>query len=187
LSNTMQSAQTAVTGSNRKLPIHVVDSKSVSAGLGTLVLEAAKFARGGADARSVLRLLADMIPRTHVFATLNTLENLKKGGRIGGAKAMVGSILSIKPLIDISGGAVTEAGKARTRKRAMQMLYEKMTGAGDISDVAVMHSEAADIDDFLELIAPRFPRASFRLGQMGAVIGTHGGSQIIGASWIAAS
>jgi DegV family protein with EDD domain len=118
---------------------------------------------------------------------LNTLENLKKGGRIGGAKAMVGSLLSIKPLIDISGGAVAEAGKARTRKKAMQMLYERMTGAGEITNVAVMHSEAADIDDFLKLIAPRFPQGSFRVGQMGAVIGTHGGSQIIGASWIGAS
>jgi DegV family protein with EDD domain len=121
-----------------------------------------------------------------VFAALNTLENLKKGGRIGGAKAMLGSMLSIKPLVDISTGQVEEAGKPRTRKKAMQMLYERMIKAGSIEHIAVMHGGAPDIDDFLDLIAPRFPRESLRLGQLGAIVGTHGGAQIIGVSWIAA-
>ena len=187
LSNTLQSAQTAAAACEGRLPIHVIDSRSVSSGLGTLVLEAAKVAGGGADADSVLRRVGDLIPRTRVFAALNTLENLKKGGRIGGAKAMVGSILSIKPLIDISGGEVQEAGKPRTRRRAMQMLYERMMGAGAIEHVAVMHSGAPDIDEFLGLIAPQFPREALRVGKMGAVIGAHGGAQIIGVSWIAAA
>jgi fatty acid-binding protein DegV len=64
------------------------------------------------------------------------------------------------------------------------MLYERMTEAGPIDHVAVMHGGAPDIDEFLELIAPRFPRASLRVGTLGAVIGTHGGAEIIGASWI---
>ena len=185
LSNTLQSAQTAAAARERGMPVHVIDSRSVSSGLGTLVLEAAKAAGGGADADSVLRRVSDLIPRTHVLAALNTLENLKKGGRIGGAKAMVGSILSIKPLIDISGGVVQEAGRARTRKRAMQWLYERMMGAGAIEHVAVMHSGAPDIDEFLELIARDFPREALRVRKMGAVIGTHGGPQMIGVSWIA--
>jgi len=119
LSNTLQSAQTAAAACEGRVPVHVVDSRSVSSGLGTLVLEAAKAARAGANVDAVLRRVAELIPRTRVVAALNTLENLKKGGRIGGAKAMVGSILSIKPLIDVSGGEVQEAGRARTRKRAM--------------------------------------------------------------------
>ena len=163
----------------------MIDSRTVSSGLGTLVLEAARAAGGGADATSVLRRVGDLIPRTHVLAALNTLENLKKGGRIGGAKAMVGSILSIKPLIDISGGTVQEAGRARTRKRAMEWLYERMRTAGAIEHVAVMHSGAPDIEEFLGLIAPHFPREVLRIGKMGAVIGTHGGAQMIGVSWIA--
>jgi DegV family protein with EDD domain len=159
----------------------------VSSGLGTLVLEAAKVAGDGADADSVLGRVGDLIPRTHVLAALNTLENLKKGGRIGGAKAMVGSLLSIKPLIDISGGVVQEAGKARTRMRAMQMLYDHMIDAGSIEHVAVMHGGAPDIDQFLDLIAPRFPRKALRVGQLGAVIGAHGGAEILGVSWVAAA
>jgi len=184
LSNTLQSAQTAAVGFEGRLPIRVVDSESVSSGLGTMVLEVAAAARSGADLDAVMAQVDDLVPRTRVFATLNTLENLRKGGRIGGAKAMVGSMLSIKPLIDITGGTVREAGKARTRRRAMQMLYEQMTTAGAIEKVAVMHGKAPDIQDFLDLIAPHFSRASIRLGVLGAVIGVHGGAEILGVSWI---
>ena len=99
-----------------------------------------------------------------MFAALNTLENLKKGGRIGGAKAMLASMLSIKPLVDISSGEVQEAGKPRTRRKAMHMLYERMIEAGSIEHVAVMHGGAPDIDDFLDLIDPRFPRDSVPWG-----------------------
>jgi DegV family protein with EDD domain len=187
LSNTLQSAQTASDSMGGQVPVHVVDSRSVSSGLGTLVLEAATAARGGAEVDAVLSRVRSLIPRTHVIAALNTMENLKKGGRIGGAKAMLGSILSIKPVIDISGGEVQEAGKPRTRTKAMHMLYERIVEAGSIEHLAVMHGEAPDIGDFLDLIAPRFPRESLRLGELGAVIGSHGGAEIIGVSWIAAT
>ncbi|HEY7946554.1 MAG TPA: DegV family protein [Acidimicrobiales bacterium] len=184
LSNTFQSAQTAATACQGEIDVRVIDSCSVSSGLGTLVLEAAKSAGAGADVDAVVRRVDELIPRTHVMAALNTLENLKKGGRIGGARAMVGSILSIKPLIDISSGVVEEAGRARTRKRAMEWLYDRMKAAGPVEDVAVMHSGAPDIEEFLDLIAPDFPRSSLRVGTMGAVIGTHGGAQMIGVTWI---
>ena len=185
LSNTLQSAQTASVAVADKIPVHVVDSRSISSGLGTIVLDAARAVCGGDDVATVLRRIHSLIPRTHVFAALNTLENLKMGGRIGGAKAMLGSMLSIKPVIDISGGVVQEAGKPRTRKKAMHMLYERMIEANAIRLIAVMHGGAPDIDEFLDLIAPRFPRKSLRLGQLGAIIGAHGGAEIIGVSWIA--
>jgi fatty acid-binding protein DegV len=98
---------------------------------------------------------------------------------------MVGSILSIKPLLDLTGGIVQEAGRARTRKRAMEWLYDRMRDPGPIEHVALMHSGAPDIEKFLDLIAPHFPREVLRVGKMGAVIGTHGGAQMIGVSWIA--
>ena len=185
LSNTLQSAQTASDAMGGRIPVHVIDSRSVSSGLGTLVLEAARAARETADVEAVVRRVRSLIPRTYVYAALNTLENLKKGGRIGGAMAMLGSVLSIKPLVDITGGEVHEAGKPRTRRKAMHMLYEKMLQAGSIEHVAVMHGGAPDIGEFLDLIAPRFPRTSVRLGQLGAVIGAHGGAEIIGVSWVA--
>lgn len=185
LSNTLQSAQTASEAVAGRIPVHVVDSHSVSSGLGTLVLEAARAARAAADVESVLAKVRALVPRTHVIAALNTLENLKKGGRIGGAKAMLGSMLSVKPVIDITGGVVHEAGKPRTRRKAMQLLFDRMVEAGSIDHVAVMHGGAHDIGEFLDLIASRFPRETLRLGQLGAIIGTHGGAEIIGVSWVA--
>jgi DegV family protein with EDD domain len=187
LSNTLQSAQTASDAVAGRIPVHVIDSRSVSSGLGTLVLEAARAARSGLDVDAVVSRVRSLIPRTHVFAALNTLENLKRGGRIGGARAMLGSMLSIKPVVDITGGEVAEAGKPRTRKKALHMLYDTMTGAGPITHVAVMHGGAPDIDEFLGLIAPQFPRESIRVGELGAIIGAHGGAEIIGVSWISAA
>jgi DegV family protein with EDD domain len=183
LSTTFESALTAAAACEGRIVVHVIDSRTLSSGLGTLVLEAAKVAAAGADIGAVLRRVGDLIPRTHVLAALNTLENLKKGGRIGGATAMVGSLLSIKPVIDLTGGVVHEAGKARTRKRALQMLYERLCAAGPIEQVAVMHCGAPDIDQFLDLIAPHFPREAIRIGTLGAVVGVHGGAQMIGVSW----
>jgi DegV family protein with EDD domain len=184
LSNTLQSARTAATAFDGGLAVHVVDSRTVSSGLGTLVLEAAGVAGRGGEVDAVLQLAHGMVPRTHVMAVLNTLENLKKGGRIGGAKAMLASMLSIKPVIDITGGEVHEAGKARTRTKALHLLADRLLAAGEVEHVAVMHGGAADIDEFLALVAPRFPRTDLRVGELGAVIGAHGGAEIIGVSWV---
>jgi fatty acid kinase fatty acid binding subunit len=184
LSNTTQSALTAAAGFDGRLPVHVVDTKSVSSGLGTMVLEAARLARGGAGVGTVRDLVNRLVDRTHVLAALNTLDNLKKGGRIGGAKALMASVLSIKPLIDVSGGIVGEAGRPRTRSKALHLLAERLLAAGDVEDVAVMHGRASDLDVFLDLIASRFPRTAIRIGELGAVIGAHGGPGIIGVSWV---
>ena len=186
LSATMQSALAAAKAIGDDLDVRVVDSKSITSGLGTLVLAAAEAAAAGQSADEILALLDDLIPRTHVYGALNTLANLKKGGRIGGAQAMVGSMLSIKPIVDISTGVVEEAGKQRTRKKSLVWLYDKMKAAGAIERVAVYHGDAPDIDEFLDLIAPTFPRDSVRVGKIGAVIGTHGGPEIMGVTWIAA-
>lgn len=184
LSATMQSAQTAAKSFEGDIPVHVVDSKSITSGLGTLVIEAAKAAKDGKSADEILALLQDYIPRTRVFGALNTLENLKKGGRIGGAAAMLGGLLSIKPIVDISTGVVEKAGQQRTRRKSMVWLYDKMKESGDISHVAVYHGDAPDLEDFLQIISPTWSRDDVRIGKIGAVIGTHGGPEIMGVTWI---
>ena len=127
-----------------------------------------------------------MIGRTEIYGALDTLENLKKGGRIGSAKALLGSMLSVKPIIRIVDGAVEEAGKQRTRRRALEFLRDKLFEEPVVEELSVLHGEAPDIDDFLDMISSRYPRESIRLGKIGAVIGTHGGPGVIGMCYLKA-
>ncbi len=186
LSATMQSAQNAAKALEGELDVRVVDSRSITSGLGTEVMLAAEAAAGGASADDVVALVDDVAARTHVFGALDTLENLKKGGRIGGAQALLGSLLSIKPILDISTGRVEEAGKSRTRKKALETLRDKVAEAGAIEHVSVHHGFAPDLEDMLALLDPIVPREQIRVGVIGPVIGTHGGPRVMGVTWVAA-
>ena len=186
LSATMQSAQNAAKAVEGELDVRVVDSRSITSGLGTQVMLAAEAASAGASADDVVALVEDLATRTHVFGALDTLENLKKGGRIGGAQALAGSILSIKPILDISTGKVEEAGKPRTRKKALAVLRDKVAEAGAIEHLCVYHGFAPDLDEMLDLLDPVVPRDQVRVGVIGPVIGTHGGPRVMGVTWVEA-
>jgi DegV family protein with EDD domain len=186
LSATVQSARTAANALEGEIDVRVIDSLSLTGGLGTMVLDAANAAAGGADADAVVQLVESMIGRTEIYGALDTLENLKKGGRIGSAKALLGSMLSVKPIIRIVDGTVEEAGKQRTRRRALEFLRDRLFEEPVVEELSVLHGEAPDIDDFLELISSRYPRESIRLGKIGAVIGTHGGPGVIGMCYLKA-
>lgn len=187
LSATMQSAQNAAVAVKDDLDVRVLDSTSVTSGLGTQVLLAAEAAAGGASADEVVALVEQLAARTHVFGALDTLENVKKGGRIGGAQALLGSLLSIKPILDLSSGTVEEAGKARTRKKALEVLRDKVAEAGTIEHLCVTHGLAPEVDQMLDLLAPLYPRDQIRVGHIGPVIGTHGGPRVMGVTWVTAS
>jgi DegV family protein with EDD domain len=184
LSATVQSARNAAKALEGQLDVRVIDSLSLTGGLGTMVLDAAAAAAEGADADAVEKLVRDMVGRTQIYGALDTLENLKKGGRIGSAKALLGSMLSVKPLIHIAAGAVEEAGKQRTRRRALEWLRDTLFAEPTVEELSVLHGEAPDIDVFLDMIAPRYPRESIRIGKIGAVIGTHGGPGVIGMCYL---
>jgi DegV family protein with EDD domain len=184
LSATVQSARNAATAVAGDIDVRVIDSRSLTGGLGTMVLEAAAAARNGADVDAVVALVESMIPRTEIYGGLDTLENLKKGGRIGSAKALLGSMLSVKPIIHIADGAVEEAGKQRTRKRALEWMRDQLFAEGTVEKLSILHGQAPDIDAFLDMISERYPREQIRLGTIGAVIGTHGGPGVIGMCYL---
>lgn len=183
LSATMQSAETAAKAIGDDLDVRVVDSKSITAGLGLQVLAAAELAQQGGSADDIVALVEDLRGRTKVFGALDTLDNLKKGGRIGGAQAMLGSILSIKPIIDISTGSVTEAGKQRTRKKSMVWLRDKLFEQPDLERVAVCHGCSEDVEELIELLSPRYSREQLTVWTIGPVIGSHGGPRVVGLVW----
>lgn len=181
LSATMASAQNAARVFEDR-DVRVVDSRSVTWGLGSQVVAAAQAARGGADANAVVALVEDMVGRTRVYGTLDTLENLKKGGRVGNAQALIGSLLSIKPLISVQ-GEVEELGRARTRSKALKVLVDKVRDAGAVENVGVMHGSAPDIGEFVDLMADVVPRDQIHVGEIGATIGVHGGPRVMGVTF----
>jgi len=184
LSATIQSAQNAAKAVADDLDVRVVDSRSITAGLGTQVRAAAEAAAGGAGADEVVALVEGMVGRTHVIGALDTLDNLKKGGRIGGAQALLGSLLSIKPLLDISSGEVEEAGRARTRRRALDWLRDRIFALPEVEELTVAHGMAPDVDHMVALLAPRYPADKLRVTTIGPTIGTHGGPRVMGLTWI---
>ena len=183
VSATMESARNAAEAVRPEIDVRVVDSRGVSVSEGNKVIAAARAARDGKSADEIVALVEDLASRTRTFGALDTLDNLKKGGRIGSAQALLGTLLSIKPIIDISTGTVEEAGQARTRRKALQALAAKVLEHPTVDDLAVMHGQAPDLDEFLALLAPTYARDDIRVGLIGPVIGTHGGPRVMGVSF----
>jgi len=183
LSATIQAAETAAKALAGEVAVRTVDSLSVSLGLGTICIEASKAGARGASVDEIVALAEDMAARTKIHATLDTLENLKKGGRIGAAKALMGSILSVKPVIEVIDGAVEPGPKVRTRAKALQFLVDRVTAEPAVENLAVLHGDAPDVEQFLELLSPHFPRDRIVVGQLGAVVGSHTGPRTIGVAF----
>lgn len=183
LSATMQSAQTAAKAFDGGVDVRVVDSRSVTLGLGSMVTWAAEAAREGADVDTIVAGVESRARRNRIWATLDTLDNLKKGGRIGGAKALAAGLLSIKPAIQIHEGVVEEAGKPRTRGKALQWLADRVLEEPAVEELCVVHGQAPDIEQFVALLAPKYTEGDFTRGIIGPIIGAHGGANIVGVTY----
>ena len=183
LSATMQSAQVAAKALDGQTPIEIIDSFSASMGIGNLALHAARRARAGAGLEEIVAEVEAHRANQHVFAALDTLEYQRKGGRIGGAQAMLGSMLSIKPIISVIDGAVEPAGRVRTRSKALRFLIDQVP-AGKVELISVLHANAPDVDEFVAMLAPLVPDAEVTVGTIGPVIGVHTGPRVIGIAWI---
>jgi DegV family protein with EDD domain len=179
LSATMQSAELAARSVADRIPVQVVDSRSVTMGLGIIASDCARLARSGGTIDDVAARAADLAERTRVWGALDTLDNLKKGGRIGGAKALLASALAIKPIIEVREGKVEQGGKQRTRSKALAFLVEKLASYGDVENLAVMHADCSDVDQFVEMLRPHYS-GEIIVGEIGPVIGSHAGRGTIG-------
>ena len=180
LSATMQSAELAARAVAPGIDVRIVDSRNASMGLGLTVLACAELAKTGASADEVVARAQSVIPRTRVFAALDTLDNLKKGGRIGGAKAMLATVMSIKPLISVTNGLVEEAGKQRTRSKALAHLVDILRNQEvPIERLSILNAQCSDIDAFVAMVKEVYT-GEIIVGDIGAVIGTHAGQGTIG-------
>lgn len=136
--------------------IHVVDTWSVSMGTGVLALMAADLRDAGASATEIASAVGARIKDLRVYVALETLEYLKRGGRISGARAALGTILSVKPIITVHDGIVDQADRVRTRARARERLLEHLGGA-PVEWLAVLHGGVADIESFRDELVGRIP------------------------------
>jgi DegV family protein with EDD domain len=183
LSATMQSAELAARSVRDTIDVRVIDSRSVTLGVGTIALAAARAAADGASLDEVEALARDRADRTHVFGALDTLENLKKGGRIGNAKALLATALAIKPIVEVEDGEVAQAGKQRTRSKALKFLVDKVRSfEGEVHDLAVLQADCDDVDEFVAMLQPLYD-GEIVVGDIGPVIGTHTGRGTIGVAF----
>ncbi len=179
--------QAAVAGAKAvadRIPVRVIDSRSMTMGQGLMVLEAADLAATGATLDEIATRIEYLIPRTRVFGVVDTLEHLEKGGRLGGARALLGSLLSIKPVVTLVDGKVAEESKQRTRGRSMRYLAGKARNAPPLSRLAVSNGAAADIDRFLEMLDGVESEFPLEVTDLGPVVGTHTGPGTIGLSFV---
>jgi DegV family protein with EDD domain len=166
------------------IPIAVVDSRSVSMGLGFQALAAARAAREGRSLEEIVSLVEALVPRTRVYFLLDTLKYLAKGGRIGGAEALLGSVLAIKPLLQIENGRVEPLDKVRTRNKAIGRLMEhfKKECDGHAVHCAVLNAQVPDeAEELRKEVARAFPAVKdLVIARVSPVIATHTGPGALG-------
>jgi DegV family protein with EDD domain len=176
LSATYRSAVLAA--QDAPIPVRVVDSRTASIPLGLTAIAAADAARLGADLNEVGEAVAGA--RADLLASLDTLDNLKRGGRIGAAEAFFGGLLNVKPLITFTEGQVSAAGRVRTRRKALAALLDWLAAQDHITRIGVVHGNAPDIEEFVGQVTGRSGDVPTLVQLAGPVIGTHAGAGFIG-------
>jgi DegV family protein with EDD domain len=164
--------------------VHLVDSGSASMGEGLLALLGAEMAAAGASAEAIVGVLEDRKKDLDLFVALDTLEYLKRGGRISGARAAIGTILSVKPIITIRDGVVETADRPRTRGKARERTIELLVQR-PIERLAVLYTPPADPEAFRDEVLARAGRRidpkHVSIQAVGASVGPHLGPGCLGA------
>jgi DegV family protein with EDD domain len=183
LSGTSDAARLAASQVGEHI-VSVIDSRSAAMGAGFAVLAAARSAASGADAPEVVRAARETAAATRTLFVVDTLEHLRRGGRIGSATAVLGSALAVKPVLHVHDGRVVPLEKVRTSTRAMNRLVQRAVeaaGEGPVS-IAVHHLAAAERAERLAAeLRDRLPQLrELHLSELGAAIGAHVGPGAVG-------
>lgn len=179
MSGTVNSAEQAKKLTSTKCPIEIIDSRKISMALGVAVIAAAKLAKDGKGFQEIVDAVHTMIPCIHEIVMFDTLEYLARGGRIGKARSLVGSLLDIKPLLTLKDGEFAPVQQVRSKDRAKKKLLEFATSFDNIVDICGLHS--TNCEEIAELIKQihNFPTERIILARMGPVIGTHTGPGVL--------
>lgn len=186
LSATYQSATIAAEAVAGRIDVRVIDTLAVSMAEGLLVIDIAEQAQAGADLDRLVARAEGLLSKVGVVAMLDTLEHLIKGGRVGGAKALLGQVLSIKPLLELKDGVVAEAGRQRTKAKALAAIAEVAKSHAPLRRLALIQGASSEVKSLEALVAGIPVEYPLVVADMGPTVGTHGGPGIIGLCWIEA-
>jgi DegV family protein with EDD domain len=188
LSGTVASAQAAVANLS-KLTVRVVDSLSTSMGLGFITLAAARAAASGQSLDKVVAVAEEMRDRMHVIFTVDTLEFLRRGGRIGGARWLLGTALRIKPLLHLEDGGIEPLAQVRTKRKAiarMLNVVEERLGGRRMAEASVIDANSPEEGDAVaEEVKERFNVSTVFRTVLSPAIGTHAGPGTVGIAFYA--
>jgi DegV family protein with EDD domain len=180
LSATYDAALQGIKLMKRKCQVEVADSMSGIMGEGILVMEAAKKAIAGASLNELITLISETIPRIHVRVTLDTLEYLARGGRIGKVQYFLGSMLKMNPIIGLKDGVTFPASRVRSRAKATEWLFEFASKFSKVKALAVEYgNNVAEAKAFAKRMASAFPKASIYMSNVSPVVGTHTGPTLL--------
>jgi DegV family protein with EDD domain len=176
LSGTLNSATQAKDIVGNICPIELVDSQTVTIALGLIVLAAARVAKKGGSLKEVLDVAREASSMSSAYCLLDTLKYLEKGGRIGKAKALVGTLLNVKPIVSLKDGEVIPYGQVRSRVKGLDQVVEIVKKSGDIKDIAVAYSTTPeDAHALAERLSPIVNNKEIRVYRMGTTLGIHTG------------
>jgi DegV family protein with EDD domain len=180
LSATLEVARQSIAMMKRKCRVELLDSKTATMTEGFIVMAAAKVAKAGASLKEVIAAARRAIPRVDFLAAFDTLEYLRKGGRIGRAQAFLASMLRINPLINLREGVVGAAGRTRSRAKAIDRLYEFAASYAKIEEMAVEDTACPEEAEALrERLGAIFPKERIYRSRMTPAVGTHTGPGLL--------
>jgi DegV family protein with EDD domain len=167
--------------------IRVIDTRTIGSPIATLVQLAAEWALQGEEADLIEKKIKQMIPRCRIYFLVDTLEYLAKGGRIGGATALLGSVLKIKPILALSEGRVEQFEKERTQKHAISRLNElvkSQAARNGEAYISVMHAAVPELArEFADMLCSEFELNSIPILDLPPAIVVHGGPGILAAAF----
>lgn len=169
-----------------ELKVHLVDSGQVTMGLGWMVIAAAEAAAEGQSAQEILALVEDMKPRVRVYAVLDTLEYLRRSGRVGWARAKAAEMLRIKPMVEVLLGKVGDLGRERTRRRAIERLVELTHALGPLERLALLHTYAPEVEELRRRLADLCSPRHLLTVVATTIIGAHVGPRGLGVAAVMA-
>jgi DegV family protein with EDD domain len=180
LSGTYNSAVQGKNMISNACHIETIDSQTVSVALGLIVIQAAKMAKSGMGLKQMIIELNQVIAKVHILMLFDTLKFLAKGGRIGKSKALLGSLLNIKPLLTVKDGELVPANQVRTRSKGIALLMDFVKNAAQIQDLAILHSTTPDDARLLvERMNSILPDKRIILSRLGPALGVHGGPGVL--------